>query len=569
MAMTGGAVAQDQLEDLRERMRLLQGDRKANVDILEANKAANKDEIKRLREENKQVRMALSALQSGSKAENRDLALQVIKSRKAYDSLREQVKTKERTLAKLKDDISDLEMLSKRPNAEDSPVTRNIRVLENRLDKALIKYNEAQSIKKTYEQIVKRLREERIGFDHQLAALERTFAAKQRDYEELLLLSGDANHARQVAQSELEHVRGGYEEERKRRESELRERHQAVQLRKQTLERISKREKMRAEILARERSGDADGAPPGSPNFTGGDAANARLADADAISKERLEQRTKIDIFEAAFRKIKEATGVSDVNEVIQKIVSQESTTENLMGLTKENQARIEALNEQKQRIKSHVEEIKYSGPGGGHRRKLVDDHEEQLAAAAARAERQRTKYERLARMVIAVKAGVKHLQDKLEGVREELGGKHLELTDETTAKVMSENEKMMLELLARIRVANDDELLVANATTNSLAASSQASPTAGGDDEDLDLDLDETELLRTRPYNRRIDLPLLDEDGATEDAQAEDLINNEVDDELTRDKVKKASSQILSAQEKKFQKAKAKAKRSKKDQDE
>ena len=102
----------------------------------------------------------------------------------------------------------------------------------------------AQSIKKTYEQIVKRLREERIGFDHQLAALERTFAAKQRDYEELLLLSGDANHAREVAQSELEHVRGGYEEERRRRDLELRERHQMVQLRKQTLERIQKRERM-------------------------------------------------------------------------------------------------------------------------------------------------------------------------------------------------------------------------------------------------------------------------------------------------------------------------------------
>ena len=27
------------------------------------------------------------------------------------------------------------------------------------------------------------------------------------------------------------------------------------------------------------------------------------------LSKERMEQRTKIDIFEAAFRKIKEATG--------------------------------------------------------------------------------------------------------------------------------------------------------------------------------------------------------------------------------------------------------------------
>ena len=45
-----------------------------------------------------------------------------------------------------------------KPNREDSPLTRKIRMLENRLDKAMIKYNEAQSIRKTYEQIVKRLK---------------------------------------------------------------------------------------------------------------------------------------------------------------------------------------------------------------------------------------------------------------------------------------------------------------------------------------------------------------------------------------------------------------------------
>ena len=62
----GDANVAEQVEDLRERMRLLQGDRRANVDILEANKMANKDEIKRLREENKEVRVKLSAMQRGS-----------------------------------------------------------------------------------------------------------------------------------------------------------------------------------------------------------------------------------------------------------------------------------------------------------------------------------------------------------------------------------------------------------------------------------------------------------------------------------------------------------------------
>ncbi len=42
--------------------------------------------------------------------------------------------------------------------------------------------------------------------------------------------------------------------------------------------------------------------------------------------QERKEFKAKIDIFDNAFRKIKGAMGVSDVNEVIQKIVSQEGT---------------------------------------------------------------------------------------------------------------------------------------------------------------------------------------------------------------------------------------------------
>lgn len=54
---------------------------------------------------------------------------------------------------------------------EESPLVKNIRVLENRLDKVMIKYNEAQSIRKTYEQISKRLKEERIKYDNELASI--------------------------------------------------------------------------------------------------------------------------------------------------------------------------------------------------------------------------------------------------------------------------------------------------------------------------------------------------------------------------------------------------------------
>ena len=48
--------------------------------------------------------------------------------------------------------------------------------------------------------------------------------------------------------------------------------------------------------------------------------------------------------YENAFRKIKDATGVGDVNEVIQKFLTQEQTQDNLVTMTKEAQARIERL---------------------------------------------------------------------------------------------------------------------------------------------------------------------------------------------------------------------------------
>ena len=48
--------------------------------------------------------------------------------------------------------------------------------------------------------------------------------------------------------------------------------------------------------------------------------------------------------YEAAFRKIKESTGVSDVNEVIQRFLLQEETHQNLLHMTKESQSKIEEL---------------------------------------------------------------------------------------------------------------------------------------------------------------------------------------------------------------------------------
>ncbi|CAK4710248.1 unnamed protein product [Aphanomyces euteiches] len=536
MEMDYDARMEEQVDDLREKMRLLQVDRKGNVELLESNKNANKELIRQLKEENKELRKQVADMKRNEAPgkgittdgddETSQVAMHLTKCRKQYDDIRHKVAAQVEALEQLKDSVKDLELEAKKPSMEDTPETRKIRMLENRLDKAMIKYNEAQSIRKTYEQIVKRLKEERIGFDNQLAAIERAAAAKNHDYEELVMLSADAAHAKDVTLAELERARSTYEEERRQRDKELREKQQVVKLKLDMNARLDQRERHKLELVEEA----ADALAPGELEVLKASLAVQTLRDG-RISDEKKEHRSKIDIFESAFRKIKEATGVTDVNEVIQKIVSQEGTTENLLMLTKENQARLETLQAEHVHLKTHVEELKYSGSGGGHRRKMVDDHETNLNLATAKLDRARLKFERVAKILISVKAGVEHLVDKIESVRED--GRAIQVNDDSIVEALHESEVTLVGLLEVIAAAEfPAEIVVVD------------QPVVAPEAED------ELAVGIARPYNQRIPLP---GDGLLPDGMNEDdLILEENDDALSRDRVKKASKQILLDQDKK-----------------
>jgi chromosome segregation ATPase len=76
---------------------------------------------------------------------------------------------------------------------------QKIRQLENRLDRAMIKFTEAQSIRKTYEQILKHLQQERLVFDNQISAFESTLKTKRAEMQRLEMMSRDALHAKEIA----------------------------------------------------------------------------------------------------------------------------------------------------------------------------------------------------------------------------------------------------------------------------------------------------------------------------------------------------------------------------------
>lgn len=450
---------EEELADLQRKYQLLEGDRKAYYETSQWTIKQNRETVAALKRENKELRnqLAQNTQKTAKKNEKQDpqkeeldkLRLYVKELRKKYDDMHVITNQKLGGLNKHLDAIKDLERDSIRASDEDSPMMRHIRMLENRLDKALIKFNEAQSIRRTYDQIVKRLREERIGYDNQLAAIDRTLKAKEHDLEELILMSHDANHAKEVAKAELVKVDAQLAQERQNREKELVERRGQVRARQELNAKMEAREKSRVEIQL-EAQGDLNAKQEAVLTKTV--VSNSLY---HAANDQKLEEEEKrITTFEEAFRKIKEATGVSDVSEVIQKFMTQEDTHNNLKQINEESQDRIDKLKNERHELQAKLEELKYSGSGLDSSRRLVDEYEQKLAEAAANCEKERIKYEKVAKILVAMKAGIEHLKDKLEGIT--IDEPNIPLTDDTVVDVLAQSEKKLMKILQML--GGDDE---------------------------------------------------------------------------------------------------------------
>jgi len=442
---------EEQLEDLRRRYTLLEGERKASYDTSEMSKQQNKEIINQLKEENKKLRAEIGNLreekpQSVEQQLERTMS-EVQALQRKYDSKKASNDKKQSHLENLGNKLMELSVGSKLCSSEASPEMRQIRVLENRLDKAMIKHNEAQSIRKTYESIVKRLKEERNGFDNQLQAIERTIKSKERDYEELLLLSHDAYHAKEMAQAELHRFEQGVMEERNQRDREVQEKKALVEQRVAMNKKLEEHQKtLKAQQEAERASA-----------LQQKEAAATRDLVAETGNDQLQEERQKLEDYEEALHAIKDATGVDDVNEVIQKFLTQEDTHKSLQKLEKENQKTVESLTDELRKVRLQVEELKFSQGGVANRRQAIDEFEKNLAQATEKFERNRGKYERLAKMLIDTQAGVDHLAEKLAQIPAD-NETRLEVGEETVVDAL-EQCGMRLDKLLRLTGLSKEDL--------------------------------------------------------------------------------------------------------------
>lgn len=88
-------------------------------------------------------------------------------------------------------------------SANTGAVNKQIKVLENRLDKALVKYNKSLSVNKDRRSIIDNLRRERLMFDNVYRKYEKELMEQKKVMAEIIESSNSAYEARDEAQAKI------------------------------------------------------------------------------------------------------------------------------------------------------------------------------------------------------------------------------------------------------------------------------------------------------------------------------------------------------------------------------
>lgn len=523
---------EEEIDELQKRLSLLENERKTLFEESNYTMRQNKETILQLQKEHKDLRNQIKSFSKQIDPESLkpkpEETEEIIKLRRKLDHVRSLVMAKTHQIKTMQDKIKEISTDQKGSIMnEDAPLMRQIRILENRLDKAMIKYNEAQSIKKTYEQIVKQLKQERVAYDNQLAAIERSLRGKEHDFEELLLLSHDANHAKETAEAELCRFEAQVTVERMTREKNVEEKKDEVNRRLEATKRLEMADKRKGKdelepksFLARISSGIAS------------------TAFADQRSKE---EKQKIKDYEDAFRRIKEATGVHDVNEIIQKFSTQEETLLNLENLRREHQLKLEQLNETKAELKRKVEGLKYQNKGEVESRKQLEELEEALAKVMKKYEKSKGKYQRTMDIIQDTKAGIEHIAEMLESVKLD-GQSNIPVSDENLIEALMQNRLKMEKIYFQVKGSDVFNLFEKQAITLSktsdtahrTAALLQAIYSVP------ELSASSGQLEKGNMYNCRVKGHQKEEE---EDFSDDAIEDNQDSDTLAREKINKEST--------------------------
>ncbi|KAJ3411808.1 hypothetical protein HDV05_001707 [Chytridiales sp. JEL 0842] len=404
-------LAEIELQKLQRQYRIMEGDRKAYSEESRIVISKQRATIEKLKRDNQHLQEELRLLDN----RHDDRRQSGIQSKKA-EAMADQAEFYQKKIKQILVDITSLdgeiaamdrEIDAKRAelggvnaaSANSDAIDKQIRVLENRLDKALVKFNNSLAVNKKLRATIDNLRRERLVFDNIYRKFERELMEQKKQMAEIIEMSNSAYEARDEAQAKIIALREKADKEYQAYIQEIKELDRALEQDRKLKEFMTTKISDRSERL-------------GLVNQDGSMGRGAMDKDSNANkfpSQEALSE--SLETYEKAFAEIRKVTGTQDIKELVQRFKAVEDQNFSLFNYVNEVNNEIEKMAEEIVDIQTKIDGMKIENVAAEEEMKMkMKKLEESLSESNANCAMYEKQYNELTFDIQDMKGGIDHV---------------------------------------------------------------------------------------------------------------------------------------------------------------
>jgi len=409
-----------QLAELQRKYRIMEGNRKSYSEDSQKVIMHQRQTIEKLKEENQRLTAELE-LETKATSKPPTLAYQerLSRAQDAADQYTRKIELEKRKVEELSRAIEMCEakflemrkMMGGLYSAKDNnmQVAKQVKVLENRLDKALVNFNEALANNKRLRDEIDSLRRERVVFDNIYKKMERELTEKKKEMANIIEVANIGFEARDQAQNEIAALKAQADKEQAAFEGEMRELAKLLEADRKAQEEKRKKQHAFGSMSMEEEAKLRKKVLRGAWSLAK-EKANAHVAQ-EAVTS-----------YEEAFEKIKHSTCISDIDELVTSFIEAEDANFSLFNYVNELNSEIERLEEHNVELNDEVARFMAQGSSGDSQRKvIIEDLEQRIEEAKEKAEQFDKKSESTQRVIGALSQGLGTIFTKLACSKDKL----------------------------------------------------------------------------------------------------------------------------------------------------
>ncbi|XP_048880083.1 coiled-coil domain-containing protein 114 [Brienomyrus brachyistius] len=438
-------VADSEMAKLLRQFRIMEGDRQAYGVQAQELIRRQRLEIEKLQKEQQDLQHSLRASESLSQRQRDVAAAQAMRGLlERCDGVDAQLEQERQRLAQMEQEIVSTERqltAVRRSGNSADPQLRSkayqkekvTRTLENKLDRALVRFNEQLGKNTQLRAELETLRVERIRFQHLQRKLDKELQDIHRDIGEVINQSTNAYDSRVEAQSKMVILKEKAVRDLTQYSAEMKE-----------LERNMAHEqdlKVFMSTKSNERNIQEGGLRPG--RRQGSEPQEQRRADSRELTMDSLEEM---------FLKIHSVTGEEDLELLVTKFIQVEDRNFALFNYINEQNNEVEALQDQIGQVQREMEEFQAEGRAQeAKRHSRLRDFEAKLREAESQAQAFESQATAASKILDQLKTGVCHLFHELNcdrSVIEDMLDSSAGITDNNIMNYLTMVEQKTNELL-------------------------------------------------------------------------------------------------------------------------